>query len=81
MSAIILINALIIKAVGFDFKIHLRSDFNRCGLINAIDQLKMNHELDDQLEKQIQVFESHARANFEELENHYENIESMWDGK
>ena len=33
----ILINALICHAEGVDFKIHLRSDFSRCGLIQAID--------------------------------------------
>lgn len=82
MSAMILINALIINADGVDFKIHLRSDFNRCGLINAIESIKTGgDQIDDQLAKQIQVFESHARANCEELfENHFENIEAMWDG-
>ncbi len=33
----LLINALICHAEGVDFKIHLRSDFSRCGLIQAID--------------------------------------------
>ena len=33
----ILINALICNADSLDFKIHLRSDFNRCGLALAIE--------------------------------------------
>ena len=37
ISSMLLINALICHAEGVDFKIHLRSDFSRCGLIQAID--------------------------------------------
>ncbi|RNA05590.1 diaphanous isoform X1, partial [Brachionus plicatilis] len=37
ISSMILINALICNADSLDFKIHLRSDFNRCGLALAID--------------------------------------------
>ena len=33
----LLINALICNADTLDFKIHLRSDFARCGLIQAIE--------------------------------------------
>ena len=33
----LLINALICNADTLDFKIHLRSDFARCGVIQAID--------------------------------------------
>lgn len=78
MSAMLLINTLIANADGLDFKIHLRSDFNRCGLINAIELLKVN-DSDEQMQKQIQVFESHAHSNYLELEAQYENIEAMWD--
>ena len=76
----ILINALIINADGLDFKIHLRSDFNRCGLVNAIDAIKKSYDHEEKLDKQIEVFESHAHANSEELfENNFELIESVWD--
>ena len=83
MNAMILINALIFNADGLDFKIHLRSDLNRCGLVNAIESIKKSNDaIDEQLEKQIQVFESHSRANCEELfENNFENIEATWDGQ
>ena len=37
ISSMILINALICNAENVDFKIHLRSDFARCGLITAIE--------------------------------------------
>jgi hypothetical protein len=37
ISSMLLINALICHAESVDFKIHLRSDFSRCGLIQAID--------------------------------------------
>lgn len=37
----LLINALICNAENVDFKIHLRSDFARCGLIPAIDVRKL----------------------------------------
>lgn len=36
----LLINALICNADSLDFKIHLRSDFNRCGLTQAIEVRK-----------------------------------------
>jgi len=41
ISAMLLINALICHAENVDFKIHLRSDFARCGLIPAIDVNKI----------------------------------------
>ena len=37
ISSMVLINALICHAENVDFKIHLRSDFARCGLIPAIE--------------------------------------------
>ena len=37
ISVMLLINALICNAENVDFKIHLRSDFSRCGLITAIE--------------------------------------------
>jgi hypothetical protein len=36
-SSMLLINALICNADTLDFKVHLRSDFARCGLIQTID--------------------------------------------
>ena len=36
-SAMLLINALICNAETLEFKIHLRSDFARCGLTQAIE--------------------------------------------
>ncbi|RNA17858.1 diaphanous -like protein, partial [Brachionus plicatilis] len=53
ISSMILINALICNADSLDFKIHLRSDFNRCGLALAIDSLKQKYgSLDDSMEKE-----------------------------
>lgn len=82
MSALVLINALINCADGLDFRIHLRSDFNRCGLIAAIEKLK-SHEniLNEQLAKQISIFENKARNDSDELEAQLENIEAAWDGE
>jgi diaphanous 3 len=80
MSALVLINALIVNADGLDFKIHLRSEFCRCGLVAALSNLRSQIDLDEQLKKQIEIFDKHARENFEEMEASYENIEAMWDG-
>ena len=81
MSAMMLINALIVHADSLDFKIHLRSEFHRCGLTKIIEKLKKKPELlDEQFAKQITIFENYAKANFEDLEAHYENIDIMWDG-
>ncbi len=80
MSAMVLINALISHADSVEFKIHLRSDFNRCGLISTLDNLKANSDPEDQIIKQIQVFEKCAQQNFEELELNFENIQSTWEG-
>lgn len=80
MSALVLINALIVNADGLDFKIHLRSEFSRCGLIGALKNLRSQIDLDEQLKRQIEIFDKHARDNFEEMEASYENIEAMWDG-
>ena len=35
----LLVNALICNADTLDFKVHLRSDFARCGLMQAIEVL------------------------------------------
>jgi hypothetical protein len=85
----LLINALIVNADGVDFKIHLRSDFSRCGLVQAIDSLKLRYDnvqdavsVEDKFNfmKQITIFEDYAHDNFEELDSKLENIESMWSG-
>lgn len=87
ISSMILINALICHAEGVDFKIHLRSDFSRCGLIQAIDILKQKfgdtqniEEFEsDPLMKQIMIFENHSHDNFEEIDAQVENFEGVWD--
>lgn len=88
----LLINALICNAESLDFKIHLRSDFSRCGLIQAIDALKKLYGYQtgdeqepaeiqsDRLLKQIFIFESHAHDNFAEMDSQIENIIGFWDG-
>jgi diaphanous 2 len=82
MSAMVLINALISHAETVEFKIHLRSDFNRCGLISTLDNLKKTMtEPEEQFLKQIQVFEKCAKQNFEELELNFEQIQSTWEGE
>ena len=87
-SCMLLINALIGNADGLDFKIHLRSDFARCGLAQAIDHNKQLYGYEnesrndnDPLLKQIEIFENQAHANFEELDSNLENIESVFDGE
>jgi hypothetical protein len=86
----LLINALICNAETLDFKIHLRSDFARCGLVQAIETLKNKYgpidmsdsELEhDKLMKQILIFENHAHDNFEEMDANMETIVGVWDGK
>ena len=34
----------------------------------------------DRLCKQIEIFEKHARDNFQEMDSQIENIECVWDG-
>lgn len=78
----LLINALICNAENVDFKIHLRSDFARCGLITAIEGLRSKYdktETHDPLMKQILIFENHSHDNFEEIDSQVENLEGVWD--
>jgi len=78
----LLINALICNAETLDFKIHLRSEFARFGLVQAIENMKSKYEkLDesDKLIKQIIIFENHAHNNFLEMDSQIENIENVWD--
>ena len=34
----------------------------------------------DRLAKQIEIFEKHARENFQEIDSQIESIEGVWDG-
>jgi diaphanous 2 len=88
-SCMILINTLIGNADCVDYKMHLRSDFARCGLVQALqaEKVKLEDDVTSEIQcresstlmKQFEIFEYQTRSNFEELDSLVENIETIWD--
>uniref|UniRef100_A0A8C4NGJ9 Diaphanous-related formin 3 n=1 Tax=Eptatretus burgeri TaxID=7764 RepID=A0A8C4NGJ9_EPTBU len=67
-----LINALLTSVDELDFRLHLRSEFMRCGLADTLQELKDLQN--DELDVQLRVFEENREDDFVELSHRYEDI-------
>uniref|UniRef100_UPI00358FAF50 protein diaphanous homolog 2-like isoform X2 n=1 Tax=Myxine glutinosa TaxID=7769 RepID=UPI00358FAF50 len=67
-----LINALLTSVDELDFRLHLRSEFMRCGLADTLQELKDLEN--DELDVQLRVFEENREDDFVELSHRYEDI-------
>ncbi|XP_077984469.1 protein diaphanous homolog 2-like isoform X2 [Glandiceps talaboti] len=67
-----LINALVSSPEDLDFRLHIRNEFMRCGLSDAIDDLR--DQPTEDLKTQLTVFDELKEDDLEELSQRYQNI-------
>jgi hypothetical protein len=60
-----LINALITSPEDIDFRIHLRNEFMRDGLIDVLEALENDNG--EELQLQLKVFNEHKDEDFDEF--------------
>nr|XP_014424086.1 protein diaphanous homolog 1 [Pelodiscus sinensis] len=72
-----LINALIIPADELDFRVHIRSELMRSGLLHVLTELrKLENE---ELKVQLTVFEEHGEEDSEDLRSRLDDIRMEMD--
>lgn len=67
-----LINAIITSPEDLDFKMHLRNEFMRVGLMDVLDTLESNTS--EELQVQLKVFHEHREEDFDEFAQRFDNI-------
>merc|ERR1719209_1920743 len=72
VACLTLINALISSPEDLDFRIHLRNEFMRVGLIDVLDALEDDNS--DELQTQLKVFYEHKEEDFDEFAQRFDNI-------
>merc|ERR550519_154791 len=72
VACLTLINALISSPEDLDFRIHLRNEFMRVGLIYVLDALEDDNS--DELQTQLKVFYEHKEEDFDEFAQRFDNI-------
>lgn len=73
-ACIQLINALVTSPDDLDFRIHLRNEFMRTGLIDVLETLQSEGNQTPELSIQLKVFHDHKEEDFDEFSQRYENI-------
>ncbi|XP_040571681.1 protein diaphanous isoform X5 [Lepeophtheirus salmonis] len=71
-NCLILINAIITSPEDLDFRLHLRNEFMRFGLIDVLDTLEDNAS--EELLLQLNVFYEHRDTDFDEFAQRFDNI-------
>ena len=65
MACLTLINALISSPDDLDFRIHLRNEFMRDGLIDVLEALE--NDRGEDLQTQLKIFQEHKEEDFDEF--------------
>ena len=65
MACLTLINALISSPDDLDFRVHLRNEFMRDGLIDVLEALE--NDKGEDLQTQLKVFNEHKEEDFDEF--------------
>ena len=65
VACLTLINALISSPEDIDFRIHLRNEFMRDGLIDVLEALESDNG--EELQLQLKVFNEHKEEDFDEF--------------
>jgi hypothetical protein len=65
VACLTLINALISSPEDIDFRIHLRNEFMRDGLIDVLEALENDNG--EELQLQLKVFNEHKEEDFDEF--------------
>ncbi|XP_078323555.1 protein diaphanous homolog 2-like isoform X6 [Crassostrea virginica] len=71
VACIQLVNAIVSTPDDLDFRLHLRNEFMRTGLIDLIGSLKS--QVDEELQTHLQIFSDHQEEDFEEFSHRYDN--------
>ncbi|KAL1427183.1 hypothetical protein MTO96_017688 [Rhipicephalus appendiculatus] len=78
VACIQLINALVSGTEDFDFRLHLRNEFMRTGMMDIYENL-MNEIIESpELSLQLNIFKETKDFDFEELSQRCENITQEW---
>jgi len=72
VASMTLINAIISSPEDLDFRLHLRNEFMRIGLLDVLEILVENPC--EELETQLKVFLDHKEEDFEEFAARFDNI-------
>merc|ERR1719187_222317 len=72
VACLTLINALISSPEDIDFRIHLRNEFMRDGLIDVLEALESDNG--EELQLQLKVFNEHKEEDFDEFAQRFDNI-------
>merc|ERR1719245_2442472 len=72
VACLTLINALISSPDDLDFRIHLRNEFMRDGLIDVLEAL--DNDKGEELQLQLKVFNEHKEEDFDEFAQRFDNI-------
>ena len=72
VACMTLINAIISSPEDLDFRLHLRNEFMRIGLLDVLEVLVENPC--EELETQLKVFLDHKEEDYEEFASRFDNI-------
>ena len=72
VACLTLINALISSPDDLDFRVHLRNEFMRDGLIDVLEALE--NDKGEDLQTQLKVFNEHKEEDFDEFAQRFDNI-------
>ena len=67
-----LINAITASPEDLDFRMHLRNEFLREGLLDVLDALE--HNTSEELHTQLKIFQEHRDEDFDEFAQRFDNI-------
>ncbi|CAH1777867.1 unnamed protein product, partial [Owenia fusiformis] len=72
VACIQLINAIISTPDDLDFRMHLRNEFMRTGLVDLLEVLERDKT--EEVKVQINIFVEHKEEDFEDFSQRYENV-------
>eukprot|EP00095_Tigriopus_kingsejongensis_P005027 maker-scaffold139_size317827-snap-gene-2.29 protein:Tk05027 transcript:maker-scaffold139_size317827-snap-gene-2.29-mRNA-1 annotation:"protein diaphanous-like isoform x2" len=68
-----LINSIVSNPEDLDFRVHLRNEFMRVGLMDVLETLDQE-DVSEELSVQLNVFDNHREEDFEEFAARFDNI-------
>ncbi|KAL5011351.1 hypothetical protein ScPMuIL_009902 [Solemya velum] len=72
VACIQLVNALVSTPDDLDFRLHLRNEFMRTGIIDLIS--KLDTQEDEELKTHLKIFYEHQEEDYDEFSHRYDNV-------
>nr|AOV18876.1 diaphanous-related formin 2 [Peregriana peregra] len=72
VACIQVVNAIVFTPDDIDFRMHLRNEFMRTGLIDLLEWL--DNQADEELKTHVKIFHEHKEEDQEEFSHRYDNI-------